>query len=195
MINSISENIVNQMIENDVIESSDKDYYVYRITALSETAMTVLTVIAIATILKKLDVTIVFLVSFMALRRQTGGLHLNSFIKCYFSSIVLCIGSVLLTEYLPVNIYLLMVTVVSASVIMIIGCVNHPNLDFDDSELSLIKKRARITITIEMILLLVLIGFKVKNSIVGSIEIAVILCSFFMVFAKALHQEVPRNVK
>ena len=194
-MNHFSSTIVNQMIENDVIEVADRDYYVYRITALSETMMTVATVLIIAAILKKLDVAIAFLTSFMALRKQTGGLHLDSFGKCYLSSIALCIGSVFLAEYLTVNKYVWILTTVCTVIIMVIGCVNHPNLDFDDSELSLIKKRARITAVVEMIAVIVLCVFNVKSAIVGSIELAVIFCTFFMIMAKALHQEVSRNDK
>ena len=178
------------MIETEVIKAEDKDYYLYKITVLSETLITVLTVLIIAAFMKKLDVAIIFLVSFMALRRQTGGLHLDSFGKCYLSSIALCIGSMFWAEYLSANRYSLIATVVSALVIVVIGCVNHPNLDFDDSELATMKKRARITVSIEMILVIVLSPINVKSTIVGSIELAVICCSFFMVLAKVLHQEV-----
>jgi accessory gene regulator B len=190
MIKSLSDNIVNQMIVNDVIDKADSEYYSYRILTLSESFVTVLTILIISVILGKLDLAVIFLTSFMLLRKQAGGLHLDSFAKCYIASVIFCVFSITLVEYIPVNNLSLIVTVLSVLIIMAVGCVNHPNLDFDETEMSIMKKRARITVMLELLLVIALSVFKVREAVIGSIELAIITCSIFVVLAKLFRQEV-----
>jgi accessory gene regulator B len=190
MIKSLSENIVNQMIENEVIDPIESEYYSYRIITLIESIITVFTILVISIILNKSDLAVFFLLSFMALRRQTGGFHLDSFVKCYIFSVLFSVAEIICIEFIQINTLSLTITVLSGLVIMVVGCVNHPNLDFNESELVIMKKRARITALFEFLILIALSLFNIREDIIASIELAIILCSILIVLAKLLRQEV-----
>lgn len=190
MVCRISDYIVTRMLELKVIDSDDREYYIYKLCVMCETAVTVFTLLVISMIMRRPDVMIVFLLAYTALRRYAGGLHLDSFSKCYFTSIIVFSGVIYIIPKLSPDIYLISLTLLSALVIAFIGTVNHPNLNLDPDELKITKRKTRISVFAECMILVALRIFGLCETYLISLAMAIIICGFLMIAAKLIKQEV-----
>lgn len=70
------------------------------------------------------------------------------------------------------------------------GTINHPNMDMNKSELDESKKAARLSLLMEVMILVVLVYLEADILYIGYMSIAVILCAFLMCLARIIKQEV-----
>lgn len=85
---------------------------------------------------------------------------------------------------------LLVFTCIAASYLLIVGTMNHPNIDMDKIELLASKKCARMVCIIE--LLMIIVGMQIRNfeEISIMISLAIILCSVSMKLAQLVRQKI-----
>ena len=128
---------------------------------------------------------IIFLCTFMFLRRRTGGFHLETFGQCFIGTNIICIiievCDFIWLKYMPVVMVFCMVSVIY---ILCVGTVNHPNLALDDSELRESKKRARIVVVLEVLLTIVLCIVGVDRTITGYMAMGINICALLLVMSK-----------
>ncbi len=89
MIEKVATELVIQMAEENMVDDEQKGYYIYSLIKLMERFITIGTLLFVAILLKKFVPTVLFLLFFLALRKRTGGFHLNKFYQCYLGTIVL----------------------------------------------------------------------------------------------------------
>ena len=135
MIEKIANITTEHMILYKIIPANDKEYYSYKLILLIEGMITGLSLVALSVLLDRLDVMVVFYVSFMILRTRTGGFHVNSFIGCYFSTIAIACAAIYIIPLISGLVFLVCSFVISTTVICRIGVVNHPNVELDESEI------------------------------------------------------------
>lgn len=189
MVGKITKHIVDRMIALDVIDPIDEKYYIYRLSVLTETAFIIFSLLMIALVFGRLNIMIFFLITYLGLRRYTGGVHLDSYSKCYFASVVVFSGVVYIVPALSMNKYFLLITLLAVLAIFVIGTVNHPNLNMDTDEVIYMKKKARICLFIVCMILIILKAFKFRETYLIASETAIIICAFFMIAAKMFKQE------
>lgn len=127
----------------------------------------------------------------LALRRRTGGFHMKTFKACYVATIGTFIGVLLVKNIMYTYSKLLLVfTCIAASYLLIVGTMNHPNIDMDKIELLASKKCARMVCIIE--LLMIIVGMQIRNfeEISIMISLAIILCSVSMKLAQLVRQKI-----
>lgn len=183
--------IVEKMETEKVIEAEQKDYYLYSMTILVEKWITVITLLLMSLIFKRFVHTIVFLTSFFALRKRTGGFHAGKFWQCYlgtvFTYVVIVLSEALFVQHRNV---MYVAAFFATVVIAVIGTVNHPNMDMNSLELEESKNGARYVLALECMILCLLIIFNFDIVYICYMVIAIILCATLLCIAKLLRQEV-----
>lgn len=117
--------------------------------------------------------------------------HMKTFKACYVATIGTFIGVLLVKNIMYTYSKLLLVfTCIAASYLLIVGTMNHPNIDMDKIELLASKKCARMVCIIE--LLMIIVGMQIRNfeEISIMISLAIILCSVSMKLAQLVRQKI-----
>lgn len=191
MVEEMVLKLVNQMEVKKKIEKSNRDYYEYVLVMMIERIITIGSLLIVSVIFKQFLPTVAFLTFFLSLRKRTGGYHADKFWQCYLLTIITYIGVIRVAPVLSENPHIMYILLFFAVlVIEVIGTVNHPNIDFDESELRETKKAARLLVLIEIGIISVLIVLKLNQLFVSYMSIAIIMCSSFMCLAKIIKQEV-----
>lgn len=191
MIEKIAINLVGQMTEEKLIDKDMSERYIYVLTSWIEKFITIGTIILISIAVQMLLPTMLFLIFFLALRKRTGGYHLDKFYQCYLSTIVsyliILVINLKMESYYN---YLLGILLLAIGAIVAIGTVNHPNMHMNSKELAESKSAARAVAFLEggIICCNVLIGADII--FIGYMAMAVILCAVLLCIAKIIKQEV-----
>ena len=166
-----------------------KELYDYSCIKILQALICSTTIIAVSTLLEKVVPTMIFLFFFYTLRRRTGGFHCKSFGRCYFMSILLYIGVVKLEPYISGTTWFIYIIVLSSIIIFTIGTVNHPNLDYDETELKRSKLYARRILIVELLIVLILAKIKIEKTYVYYMSISIVMCAVLLLLAKFYRQE------
>ena len=183
--------LVGAMISHGIIDPLMREQYVYSLEMIAEKIVSVIMVLITGICMGKLFQAVVFAAFFLALRTYTGGYHAGKFIVCFIEStgmmlMVLCFGD-LLIPYAGAVIILLIISII---VIMINGTVNHPNMNYDYSELKEASKGARYVLLIEVFIIAALGLIGASGSYLVYMSLGVILCAISLLIAKIMKQEV-----
>ncbi|MCI8507011.1 MAG: accessory gene regulator B family protein [Lachnospiraceae bacterium] len=194
MIEGIVNRIVKMMIEEQVIEESDQEDYQYSLHCMTESFITVGSILIISCILKNIIATSGFLLFFLALRKRTGGYHASTFGHCYWMTLV-TYGFVV---YLCQNIrfwqkYHWLGVFISSMIILVIGTVNHPDVHMTQSELKNAKEAARWMLMLEIGVLFFLKWMNASPIMITYLSTAIALCGILLFFAKLIRQEVKTD--
>lgn len=191
MVERIADRLMLEMVEEHLIDESQKDYYIYEFVMLTEHIITIGTLLLLSVVFHCTIQTILFLIFFFALRKRTGGYHAKTFLQCYIETVgvyLLIVGcSLILSKYVLVW-YLL--TFASIGVIETIGTVNHPNMHLEKEEYIEAKKSARIIAAIEGFVILVAVQIRLETDYVFYMSAGVILCALFQCVARLCRQEI-----
>lgn len=190
MIEKMAFVIVSQMGEAKLISQDMKEYYIYALITMIERWITVGTIIVIGLFCKQFIPTLFFLGFFLSIRGRTGGYHADTFLGCYFGTILtyLIILRVcpILEEYSVVMYGLVLISVI---VILYFGTVNHPNMDMNAEELEESKSAARWLVLLESMIVTAISIFNIYKVYVSYMSIAIILCAVLVIIAKIKKQE------
>lgn len=191
MIAKAVEYLVNQLVENELIEQVQREEYLYSLECFIEGILTTGSLLILGICFGKFIPTIGFLIFFFSLRRRTGGFHLNTFGGCYIGTLVLYVLIIVLAKYIMNEPILLALLTVCAGVsILIIGTVNHPNIDMSKEELNAAKSSARLLVSLLMMLVGYLWWVGANMEIIIYMCLAIILCASLLLIAKLIKQEV-----
>lgn len=191
MIERIVSKLVKELIANEMIDVNQKEEYEYAMICQLETFVTIGSIILISLLSNNLFPTICFLVSFLSLRKRTGGYHLDSFVGCYIGTV--CVyGVVVCLCHATCNYfnYIKIIALIASLYIGIIGTVNHPNMDMNDEELRYSKKSARLVLFIEIFAIMFLEWMNIDSNIVNYATWGIILCATLLLVAKLRKQEI-----
>ena len=137
-----------------------------------------------------------FYIFFFELRKRTGGYHLDSFYKCYFATVAIYLAVMLtVTSLVKYQLWRLGAVVVAGIYIVRTGTVNHPNMHMNSEELMESKKLARITVLLEVSIILGCVFLGGSIIYISYMAIAVILCAALLYISKIFKQEVTENEK
>lgn len=194
MVERMIKKLVDAFQENGLILQSDYDKYVYVLSGDVEFLITLTSIFLLSILIGQVLPTIGFLICFLVLRRRTGGYHMDTYFQCYFCTLCVYILVTILTYVMARYTWLLIGTAFLAGiVIMIIGSVNHPNMDMGQEELQDSKAMARIIVCIELASILFLKWLGDNEILISYACLAVILCAILLIVAKIVGQEVKEE--
>lgn len=149
MVEKISSILTQRMVNENIISVNEYDYYHYKLLVYCEFIVGHSVLLLVALCFRFALRAIVFLFVFNLLRGYTNGYHCETNIGCVTLSVC-----VLLWIRLHESIILEKWTIYQGGVILsmifiiIIGSVNHPNMNLSAKEFRSVSKKARITVVL-----------------------------------------------
>lgn len=196
MVERISVMLTDQIIRNKLISDNMREWYIYAFSRLFETAISLGMLMIVGFGTNRLLPLLLFWVFFDLLRRRAGGYHCEKYWQCFITTTIVFICVVKIEPFLssrPMILYSLLA--VAALVILIVGTINHPNIDYDSMELMKSKEFSRHILAIELCVILSFFMLGVKEIYLTYMSVGVIICAILMGLAKLLGQEVKINEK
>lgn len=194
MIEKIATDLVGQMAEAKLIHNDMEERYIYVSISWIEKFITVGTIILISIVVRMFLPTLFFIVFFLALRKRTGGYHLDKFYQCYFSTVVSYLFILVINIRLESYSYQLFeILLLAITAIGIIGTVNHPNMHMNSEELIESKSAARIVVFLEGSIIFCCVLLGADMVFISYMAMAIILCAALLCIAKILKQEVKES--
>lgn len=99
MIKIISEDLSFILVKNHIVSEKDREITIYGIQLILTSLFTIISILAVGILLRKIAITLTFLVSFMSIRSYSGGYHANQYWKCYFISCMTYLTTILLVLF------------------------------------------------------------------------------------------------
>ena len=176
--------ITDYLIAMGVSKSSDREYYIYGVEVLLLKLVNVGTMLGIAIAMGKPVEGMVLLLTFMTLRKYTGGFHLGSALSCYiFTALVYGISVYVCTGYKFSKWLCLTIILISYVLIASYAPIDNPNLNLTVGEIKAMKKQV---IRVLILYLIVLVVLMLRGEGIGYIAPMIMgigLDSLFMLVA------------
>lgn len=83
-LKNISESCTNYLIKKEVIDSIDKQFYVYGFQLFISTVISIFSIILLAMITNNFIEALIFLFIFLPLRMTANGYHAKTYLNCFF---------------------------------------------------------------------------------------------------------------
>lgn len=148
----ITDYLVDQMIEKKII-SEDKEIYIYGLNNGFTIMINFITALFLSYIVRKTDILLFFLVSFIPLRSYCGGIHCKSRFLCYvYSNIIITCLLVIQIFFYENNTIFLVITCVNFIYLFFTHTKGNHVRSLDDYEIIRYTKVKRI------VLLLIIFG-------------------------------------
>ncbi len=138
---SVYSNILDLMVTKGYISKENQDLYLYAMKVLFRGIINMAALFVTGIALGLLKESIFMFLSFFVLRKFAGGLHSDKYITCFFSSLFISIGGLLLiknTWFVSKNIFTI-IMLLSASLIVVFSPVKHPNKEISNKEEKIYK--------------------------------------------------------
>lgn len=135
----------------------------------------------------------IFISFIIVLRGYTGGYHLHNSESCIIGTVIISFISTLIASNLKDRNSILFVSsllFMSSACIYNLAPINHPNLCLTKEELKVCSKFSKQFLGVELIIILLLIVFNIRTSIIISACFAIIVVAILMIIAKIKKQEV-----
>lgn len=118
MFASLTMKIVNFLIKNDVIKKDDQEIYIYGFDRILTPLLNIATTVLFGVILGELYQGLIFVFSFMALRKYSGGYHANTPIQCYALTTLAILAALLVMKFIFVNRFICLGLMVLSSLVI-----------------------------------------------------------------------------
>lgn len=192
MVEYIVDILTKSLLANGLIKENEKNIYFYSIQVLIEKIIGFSAIFLIAFLQRCLLETVLFILCFSKLRKCTGGFHASKFSGCFAGTIGIYIVYLkfifpLLLKNIEVNMIML---IASGMVIFILGAVNHPNMDWNKKEYEENKILARMTVLLELMVIVALTYLRAEEKYILFMSFGVILCAILLTLGKIIGQEV-----
>ena len=105
----IADYLIDRMMEKNIISKDDKEIYNYGLNNGFTVLINFITALFISYIVRKTDVLLFFLVSFIPLRSYCGGIHCRSRILCYIYSNIIITCLLVMQNFFYKNIIIFLV--------------------------------------------------------------------------------------
>lgn len=146
-----------------IIEKENKELYIYGFFMLLSQVLYFLESLIIGYFLNVVIQSLIFYVSFSFIRRYAGGYHASTETRCELSttfSILVCISVIKLSYKLNLDIFLLIIGVISGLIILILCPLDTPEKPLSKTEYKYFKKISWLILFI--ISVLIIISYIVK---------------------------------
>lgn len=139
-----SEQIVNALIANGIVTSSEKELYAFGIKQGLLMILNVFTVIIMGLIMGMVWQSLVLLLAYIPIRTYAGGYHARTQRKCYLYSSLIMFIALIAIEWIPwTDVSLITVMLLSSSMIFCLAPVEDRNKPLYKSEKIVFRRRTR----------------------------------------------------
>ena len=177
----VASRIVSRMLLANLISDGEIDEYAYEIQVLLEKTSSYALIFGLAIIFKRLLEIALFTASFSFLRKFSGGIHCKRFETCLLVSTIVAFSGILIFPLTKDNYQLYQGGVIMSMIIIIIlGSVNNPNIDWNYCEYRRVKRVSRLIVAVESAVLLLLLVLQAPINIRFFISYGIVMCAISM---------------
>ena len=160
MLQSVTASITEIFLKKNIVQENDKEVFKYGFELMLVTFITVISIIGIAVVFKCFLEVIIFIGFFAVLRRNAGGWHASTYIKCFFMSVSTCFGSVYIAKFMTGNsLYLIILGGISFYCVFRYAPVESKNKPLNNDQKERLKFKSRVILIIEILIILVIYYF------------------------------------
>lgn len=177
----VASGIVNKMMLAELIDDNEAASYKYGVQILLEKLISYAVIFGLALILNRFLEVLLFFISFSIIRKYSGGIHCRHFETCLIASTVVSFSGIALFSIAEMlNLTYQGVAIMSITIVFIIGSVNNPNIDWNDSEFRKARRMSRLIVFFEGTVLLLLLLLRSPFSIRFYISYGIIVSAISM---------------
>lgn len=177
----IAGKIVVRMKETKMISEDESEKYIYGVQVVLEKIISYSLIFGLAILLHHFSEVFLFFCSLSALRKYAGGIHCRKYSSCLIASMLVTLSSIAIFPIVERSYPIYQsVIIVSMIFMVLIGSVNNPYIDWNDSEFIVAKRIARLTIVVEALVLLLLIEIQVPVRIRFYLSYGIVVCAISM---------------
>lgn len=180
-MDQVASKIVARMITANLISDKDAEEYSYGVQILLEKIISYSIILSLAIILNRFFEIVLFLVSFSLIRKYSGGIHCKSFRTCLIASTTVSLLGVVVFPLIEKSILIYQGGVIMSMIIVIlIGAINNPNIDWSNCEYRQAKRLSRLTVLLEVSVLILLMILQFPLKIRFFISYGIVVCAISM---------------
>ena len=158
MVRKLSQRATQRLLSKKIIEEGDTEIYQYGLEQLLTSIIDLLTLLFIGQITGMLLQGIVFVLSFMLLRKYAGGYHATSPLKCFLLTNLVILGALSVMKYFRMSIFVYLGFFFASSIIVFIfSPVESKNKGLDEIEKNIYRRKTLLTWFIELLLLILML--------------------------------------
>jgi len=196
MITYISKKMTNRLLSRDVIKKEDSEIYQFGLEQLFTNLIDVLTLLVIGMLLGMVWQSLVFMASFVFLRKYTGGFHTSTPLRCYIMTIIVVVVTLSAMKYVEINNFIYYgIIAASGVVILLLSPVESPNKELDGIEKMIYRRKTIYIWGMEMLVvcLCALLKYDHLSYGVGSAIIVISISQIMEVIAGQIRRYGNRN--
>ena len=172
-----AEKVTTELVKSQKIKLEDQELYRYGIEQGILILLNVLTALAIGLIFHCLFYVVIFSVAFVPLRSYAGGFHAKTKVRCFLSSTVTIIVSMVCIQQIRwTETENILITVISAVVIWIMAPVENGNKRLDSVEYRVYRQRTRKILLLEVLLFVLSLTFGWEDLVIVITMVFSIVC-------------------
>ncbi len=176
--------ITDYLISKDILNTSERNFYIYGCEILLLKIVNVGTLLCIALAMGNPVEGIILLSTFMTLRKYTGGFHLNSALWCYiFTAFVYGISLSLCVNYKVCEVIYLSVALILEIIIASLPPINNANINLTENEMCCMKKQVKRTLLFLYVIIVLLIWLEMDVRYISPIVMGLVLDGIFVVLS------------
>ena len=160
MLERLSEKFAGKLVSAGIISEADTDVYVYGFFQAVMLIFNVVTTMLLGIIFQLLIPCILLNLAYIPIRISAGGHHANSPFKCYIHSTIMIAVLLSVIKWVPIHPAVsIALLVISSVAIWIFAPVETENNPLDEVEQHVYRKRTRIILVIEIVIILLCLIF------------------------------------
>ena len=165
MISKLSAEIVGRLIDESIINNTEKELYSYGFFILLSQILYFILTISFGLILDIFLESVIFYVAFQSIRTIAGGIHASSELKCEVATIVsifLCLGIVKLCDLYNIKIVIIFLTIVATVLIFLLCPLDTPEKPLTIKEKKYFRKKSWIILLIILTIICLSLYYKIS---------------------------------
>lgn len=142
MVGKVSRKVTDRLLSRNAIKDEDYEIYQYGLEQLFTSILNMLTLLVIGSIMGMIWQGIIFVLSFMLLRKYAGGYHASTPLGCYLLTTLIITVALSLMKYFEISILIYLVLLMVSSVIVyMLTPVEAVNKELDKIEKIIYRKK------------------------------------------------------
>lgn len=166
MLNVISNAVATLFINNGIADEEDRDIYIYSVNVLLYNVATFIFILVLSFLFHNVIETLVFLLTFVSLRRYTGGYHAETRIKCFLASVTVYVLAVIVGTYFTDRgaVWILsLVMIICSCMLILFSPINSDKMQFSENKMNKFRVKSRVSLGILLVLACVLYYFQLSE--------------------------------
>lgn len=142
MVGKVSRKVTDRLLSRNAIKDEDYEIYQYGLEQLFTSILNMLTLLVIGSIMGMIWQGIIFVLSFMLLRKYAGGYHASTPLGCYLLTTLIITVALSVMKYFEISILIYLVLLMVSSVIVyMLAPVEAVNKELDKIEKIIYRKK------------------------------------------------------